>query len=247
MNTLITLINYFSRLLPGLALVILIFIMVKPKGYLRIVIYIFTFILMRDTMTPLGLWTLGTENGIVWLRMSSDPVLLVILAITSLCIVFALSKFDEENRKYIIWFRKRKLSGIIYGIIGCIIVILPFLVLYRGIDIYERGSIVNGSVILPLLLFTLFGNLLEETLFSGYVLGILKKNQRLIVASINTGVIFAFCHIFLAITVTDIGLPILIFTLWEGVIAGLVGGKYGIIPATITHGGAIFILSSGLI
>lgn len=221
--------------------------MVKPKGYLRIVIYIFTFILMRDAMTPLGLWTLGKVNGVVWLRMSSDPLFLVILAITSICIVFALNKFDEENRKYLIWFRKRKLTGTIFGIVGCIIVILPFLVLYRVIDIYERGDTVNSAVILPLLMFSLFGNLLEETLFRGYVLGILKKNQRLMVASINTGVIFAFCHIFLAITVTDIGFPILLFTLWEGVIAGLIGGKYGIIPAAITHGGAIFILSSGLI
>ena len=40
---------------------------------------------------------------------------------------------------------------------------------------------------------------------------------------------------------------LLAFTLWEGTIAGLVGAKGGVLPATLTHGGAIFLLSSGLI
>ena len=48
-------------------------------------------------------------------------------------------------------------------------------------------------------------------------------------------------------TVSDIGYPLLVFTLWEGTIAGIVGARGGVIPATLTHGGAIFLLSSGLI
>lgn len=247
MNTLQMLISYFLRIVPGIGLIILVFVLIKPNIYLRTVVYIFTFILMRDAMTPLGLWTLGKENGIVWLRMSSDPLFLIILAATSLIVVFALHKFDIENRKYLIWFRDTRFTGLIYGILGCIVVVAPFFILYSGIDINNRGGIVNLSILLPLLLFSMFGNLLEECLFRGYTLGILKNSQNYILAGINTGVIFATCHIFLAITVTDIGFPILIFTLWEGIIAGLVGSRYGIIPATITHGGAIFILSSGLI
>ncbi|TYQ13212.1 UNVERIFIED_CONTAM: hypothetical protein Cloal_4274 [Acetivibrio alkalicellulosi] len=247
MSTLEMLINYFLRIFPGMGLIALTFVLIKPNVYFRTVIYIFTFILMRDAMTPLGLWTLGKENGIVWLRMSSDPAFLIAFAVTSLIVVVALYKFDRENRKYLIWFRNKKLIGLIFGILGCIVVAAPFLNLYRGIDINDRGGIVNASILLPLLLFSMFGNLLEECLFRGYALGVLKNSQNYIVAGLSTGVMFAACHIFLAITVTDIGLPILIFTLWEGMIAGLVGSKYGIIPATITHGGAIFILSSGLI
>lgn len=247
MSTLEMLINYCLRIFPGIGLVALVFILIKPNVYFRTAIYIFTFILMRDAMTPLGLWTLGKEKGIVWLRMSSDPMFLIIFAATSLIMVSALYVFDKDNRKYLTWFRHRRLTGLIYGILGCIIVTAPFFILYKGIHISDRGGIVNASLLLPLLLFSMFGNLLEESLFRGYALGILKKNQNYIVAGINSGVLFAFCHIFLAITVTDIGLPILLFTLWEGIIAGLVGSRYGIIPATITHGGAIFILSSGLI
>lgn len=239
--------TFFLRILPGLGLITLVFVLIKPNLYFRTVIYIFAFILMRDAMTPLELWTLGKENGIVWLRMSSDPLFLVIFAVTSLIAVFALHKFDKENRKHLIWFRDKKNIGLLFGILGCIVVVAPFFVLYSGIDINNRGGIVNTSILLPLLIFSLFGNLLEECLFRGYVLGILKNTQNYILAGINSGVIFATCHIFLAITVTDIGLPILIFTLWEGIIAGLVGSRYGIIPATLTHGGAIFILSAGLI
>ena len=51
----------------------------------------------------------------------------------------------------------------------------------------------------------------------------------------------------LALTVTDVGYPLLLFALYEGVIAGLVAMKYGVIPAALTHGLAIFIISSGLL
>jgi membrane protease YdiL (CAAX protease family) len=93
----------------------------------------------------------------------------------------------------------------------------------------------------------MLGNFVEEGLFRGYLLGYLKEYQSPLAAGISSGVIFAFCHIFLAITVTDTGYPLLVFALWEGCIAGIVGSRYGVIPATISHGGAIFLLSSGLL
>jgi hypothetical protein len=68
-----------------------------------------------------------------------------------------------------------------------------------------------------------------------------------VTAGIASGVVFAFCHIYLATTVTDAGVNLLAFTLWEGIIAGLVGAKGGVLASTVTHGGAIFLLSSGLI
>lgn len=93
----------------------------------------------------------------------------------------------------------------------------------------------------------LFSSQFEEGLFRGYVLGCLQYKQNRLLAGIASGIVFAFCHMFLAITVTDAGLPLLLFALWEGVIAGLVGAEYGIIPSTFCHGGAVFLLSSGLL
>ena len=95
--------------------------------------------------------------------------------------------------------------------------------------------------------FAFLGNLFEEALFRGYVYGQLAQWMPPIRAGIASGVVFSFCHVYLATTVTGVGYPLLVFTLWEGVIAGVVGAKGGVIPATVTHGGAIFLLSSGLI
>jgi membrane protease YdiL (CAAX protease family) len=97
------------------------------------------------------------------------------------------------------------------------------------------------------LAFALLGNLLEETLFRGYVLGLLALNMTRIEAGVASGLVFAFCHVYLATTVTAVGYPLLVFTLWEGTIAGVVGARSGVLPAALTHGGAIFMLSSGLI
>jgi hypothetical protein len=101
-------------------------------------------------------------------------------------------------------------------------------------------------------------------LFRGYVLAALKRRHAertgeraarrttagcvgCITPGVQSGLVFALCHVFLATTVSSVGVPLLLFTLWEGIIAGIVGEKYGVLPATITHGGAIFLLSSGLV
>ena len=39
----------------------------------------------------------------------------------------------------------------------------------------------------------------------------------------------------------------LAYALWEGIIARLVASRHGVLSSTVTHGGAIFLLSSGLI
>src|SRR5690606_32231308 len=97
-----------------------------------------------------------------------------------------------------------------------------------------------------LLVFALLGNLLEELLFRGYVYNNFRTKDVDLRAGVASGFVFAACHVFLAATVTSVGVPILLFTLWEGVIGGIVGAKYGVLPAAVVHGGAIFMLTSGL-
>lgn len=250
MNTFEILATLMLRVLPGVICIILFFILVKPDKNMRILVYIFTFVLFRDAMTPLGLWSIGSFDNIPWIRLSSDPLFLILFGgVFSSAFVFAFYQFDKENRVHLKWFRDNKIVGPIVGVLGCLVVVLPLFILYKGSNILLRGGIVSASLFLPILIFALVGNLLEETLFRGYVLGFLEDNkkQKPIMAGITSGVVFAFCHVFLAVTVTDVGAPLLVFTLWEGIIAGIVGAKYGIVPATLTHGGAIFLISSGLL
>jgi membrane protease YdiL (CAAX protease family) len=126
-------------------------------------------------------------------------------------------------------------------------VVAPFVAVYQYTAIESRGGDVPFQNMPSILIFALLGNLLEEALFRGYVYGLLAHKTTPMKAGISSGVVFAFCHIYLATTVTGIGYPLLVFTLLEGIVAGIVGAKSGVLPATLTHGGAIFLLSSGLI
>ena len=246
MQTLNTLATYLLRILPGLALVALFLLLIRPQKELRVVLYILAFVLMRDAMTPLGLWSLGATRGFLWIRLRTDPLFLIIFGVLSLGLVAALYLADRDNREHLVWLRGNRTRGALIGITGSLVVVAPFLLGYSQVEMGARGGPVSRSLLLPILIFALLGNLFEETLFRGYVLSYFEQGQPPLVAGIASGLTFAVCHTFLAITVTGVGAPLLVFTLWEGIIAGLVGAKYGVLPATLTHGGAVFLLSSGL-
>jgi uncharacterized protein len=237
---------YILRIIPGIALGILLLLFARPSKIARVAIYLMFFILMRDALTPLGLWSLGTE-GFLWIRLHDDPLFLILFGLASGLLTTTVFFFDRGNREFFRWLRGNPLIGLLIGLAGALLVVSPFFAFYSGVPLADRGGSVAAQLILPIFVFALLGNLLEEGLFRGYVLGHLETKMGSSRAGIVSGIVFAFCHIFLAITVTDIGLPLLLFTLWEGVIAGLIGARFGVIPAAVAHGGAIFLLSSGII
>lgn len=237
---------YLIRVLPALLLAVLMFWLVRRTPRLRIVLYLALFVLARDVMTPLELWRFGGQ-GFFWMRLFKDPWFLVVFGLLCLGIALALYFLDAANRPLFRWIRGNPLLGFTWGIVGMLIVVAPLAIPYMHTDMAARGGYVATSHLPAILVFALLGNLLEEALFRGYVLGWFAEQTNLIEAGIASGVVFAFCHIYLAITVSDIGYPLLAFTLWEGVIAGLVGARGGVLPATLTHGGAIFVLVSGVI
>jgi CAAX protease family protein len=237
--------QYLARVAPGLVLAALVFALVRRERLLRLVLYVALFIFLRDAMTPLGLWSFGSEGGF-WIRLTAPPLFLILFAVACLAISIALFTLDRENRQLFAWRRGRVLPGLIWGIGGALIVTAPCAIAYRFVPIELRGGPVPSSTLPAILVFALLGNLLEESLFRGYVFGQLALNMAQLKAAVASGIIFSFCHIYLATTVTSIGLPLLIFTLWEGIIAGIVGAKSGVLFSTLTHGGAIFLLASGL-
>ncbi len=247
METVLTLVNYLERVGPGICLLVLFFLFVRPGPNLRIVMYIFAFVLVRDAMTPLGLWSFGAVNGALWIRLSADPAFLVVFGIASLLLVMGLYALDKKNRHHLAWFQNGRLTGIFAGIAGALIIVVPCALLYHGIEIELRGGPVASALLPATFVFALLGNFLEEGLFRGYVLGWLKNTHGPMIAGTGSGLVFALCHVFLATTVTGVGVPLLAFTVWEGMIAGLVGARFGIVPASLAHGGAIFILGSGLV
>lgn len=77
--TSVFLLDYPLRILPGLTVLAAAFLVLgRCAPLLRIVVVLLGFVLLRDAMTPLGLWSLGTTpNGVVWLRLAPDPIVLI--------------------------------------------------------------------------------------------------------------------------------------------------------------------------
>jgi membrane protease YdiL (CAAX protease family) len=242
--TLDTLSVYLARVAPGLVLGAAILYLAPAR--LRIIVYLMMFVLLRDAMTPLGLWSFGTDGGF-WIRLSPDPWIQLLFGVSCLGMALGLYYGDQENRPLVRWWRGRGPLGVLTALAGTVLVAAPLAALSRFVPIETRGGPVPSHLFPTILVFALLGNLMEELLFRGYVLGALGERMRPLRAGIWSGVVFAFCHIFLAISVTGVGYPLLVFTLWEGVIAGVVGARCGVLASTLTHGGAIFLLSSGLI
>jgi hypothetical protein len=244
--TMTTLELYLSRVTPALVLGAMLLFLARREPKLRIVSYLALFVLLRDTMTPLGLWSFGAQ-GFFWIRLHDDPVFLILFGVACLGMALAIYFFDRENRPLLQWLRGTWQRGLLWGTVGALIVVAPLAGIYHYTAIDTRGGTVLPSLLPAILIFALLGNLLEESLFRGYAYGHLSQRMTPLVAAIASGIVFAFCHIYLATTVTNVGYPLLVFTLWEGIIAGIVGAKCGVLPSTLTHGGAIFLLSSGLI
>jgi len=244
--TLETLAIYLARVGPGLIAGAMMLFLARREPRLRIVLYLAIFILLRDAMTPLGLWSFGTQ-GFFWIRLHTDPWFLVLFGLACLGLSLGVYYLDRDNQSIFQWTRGKVPSGLLWGLGGVVVVVAPFVAVYQHTAIESRGGPVPLQSIPAILVFAMLGNLLEEALFRGYVYGHLVQTMAPIKAGVASGIVFAFCHVFLATTVTDIGYPLLVFTLWEGIIAGIVGAKGGVIPSTLTHGGAIFLLSSGLI
>jgi hypothetical protein len=244
------LLEYLIRILPGIVLFIAVIIFVpKSMKLLRIIIYIFFFILMRDAMTPTGLWKFGKE-GFFWIRFVDDSLILIIFALGSLAFILSIIfLIDKELHRYISWIKGRWLISIPMGIAGAFLAYLPLVFFHMNTPIESRGGIVAPSLYLPIFLIAFFANFMEETLFRGFFQGYLDRDEGLPAwrSILLSGIMFPFCHIFLALTVTDIGMNLLIFALYEGIICAILNHKYGLIAATLTHGGAIFLLSTGII
>jgi len=274
-----TLIPYGIRILPGLAaLTLLLAALPKKAEGLRIVVYIGIFIVIRDAMTPAGLWNFGTE-GLFWLRFTGSLPLLFSIAAGSGIVAGIMLIFEPEWRKRIEWLiiskktgQKRSASKIHTesdtqfpqgkskavigagkslgaGLCGAVITAAPLFMIYTTVPIDDRGGAVVPILLIGIAAVSLIGNFYEELLFRGFLQDYLHKQLKVkpVHAAVISGMAFAAGHSFLAVTVTAVGAPLLLFALYEGVIAGLIRMKWGLIPAVLSHGGAIFLLSGAAI
>jgi membrane protease YdiL (CAAX protease family) len=241
--------DYALRIAPGVALLVgIIALAPRQLRLLRAVLYILTFVLIRDAMTPAGLWSFGETSSVFWLRFAPDAALLWFLAAASLVMAAAVWLADSELRSLVFWHRGHPVRSAIAGLIATALITAPWLAQYLFIPLEARGGCVAANLLLPIVAVTLAGNLLEEILFRGYFQGALDEHvPRAHHAALISGLFFGGCHAFLASTVTDVGWPLLLFATWEGVVVALLRNRYGLIASVVAHGLAVAILASALV
>jgi len=127
-DTILTLQEYLLRLAPALAVALLVFLFIKPKAFERIVLYLALFILLRDAMTPLGLWSFGSR-GFFWIRINNDALFLLLFGLSSAGLAAALYFFDRENRWLMRFFRRNRTAGIVVGAAGALAVEEPLMLI----------------------------------------------------------------------------------------------------------------------
>lgn len=246
-----SILDYTIRILPALLLVAIAFAITPRKEIaLRILLLVLGFILMRDAMTPLGYWQFGTTVDplpSLWLRFIDNPLILITFAVASLLVTAMILVANKDLYGLVKWGKPGRLSTYAVGLAGAAVIAAPFLLLYMFIPLEQRGGDFAAVALPALLLMFIFGNLMEEVLFRGFIQGYLEKLYGAVKALVLSALLFAIGHMFLASTVTSIGFPILLFTLYEGLVCGYVRNKSGVIASTVSHGLAIFILASALI
>ena len=239
------LLPYLGRLVIGIVLIVSFFLLAaKTELLMRIICYILAFILMRDLMTPFGFWTIFSDP-VFGIRFAADPLLLGVLAFGSLALSLTIIRIERGLPKQVPLIDGQPLVAIAFGLLGSMLIIAPVVFFYRGIGQAERGGAVPLGLIPMILFLALCGNLLEELLFRGYLLHWLRlKDLSKSNAALASGLFFAICHLFLAFTVTDAGLSLILFVLWEGIICALLAMKFGLVSAVLSHGIAIGVLAS---
>lgn len=232
------LVSYGLHLAPGLLLFGLWFALTPSRLVaMRILILLAAFVLMRDVMTPLGMWALSSE---VHIAFSANAWVLAMLGGLSVVLILLLKRAAPQLWRLIRWSMSNPGVGVAVGFaVGCLIGV-P-LRLYQGI---EPAVIAGYWAWLPAMVVLAYGgNALEEVLFRGLLQGYLEQQLTPLHAALISGVAFAACHTFLALSVTQLGWPVLVFTLIEGLACALVRMRHGVWPATLAHGTAIVLIA----
>lgn len=211
-----------------------------PVPLLRVLVHILFFVLARDAMTAHGYWQVAAGG----LRFTAPPLVLLALGGMSLALVAATCWLEAGARRQIRWLGAGPALSVLPGVSGgCVIIALATgLKALAGLPSLPP---VPASAWPMLLGFALAANCYEELLFRGLLQQQLRAWLPAWRAALASGLLFGLCHAFLATTVTQVGAPILVFTVIEGVVAGLVYCRAGLLGASLAHGLAIFALAAG--
>src|SRR6185503_11000481 len=109
---------------------------------MRIPVYILLFIMMRDAMTPSGLWHIGTMP-VVWIRFARDQVSLAVIGLLSLGIVYAVQKLEPKLAKLVVWKKKAPARALGIGAVAGLVIGAPSVIFSAFVPAWIRGGAVQ--------------------------------------------------------------------------------------------------------
>lgn len=113
-QAIVVLLDFGAYLAPGLLLFGLWFALTpRTLVAMRILILLAAFVLMRDAMTPLRMWALGSEMQIAF---SANPVVLATLGGLSLLLIAGLARVAPQLWALVVWYRGTRLTGLLMGL-----------------------------------------------------------------------------------------------------------------------------------
>ena len=230
---------------------------VAPREW-RVAVLMVMVVVLRDSLTPTGIWSFGGGRGGYWLRFSDDWVVLAALSAAGLLFFAFLNAWQADLCSVVVW-RKRG-SALVTGMLSlaCACVgVLPFgllnLVLRSG-PAAASGTTLTWTLPPPPALLVLFpanlafasiGSLLEELLFRGMVQGLLEPAMGVHGSIAPSALLYTLAHGFVASAVSDMGLPVYAFSLWLGLVLGKLRAERGTAPCVLAHALVLVVLSMG--
>jgi membrane protease YdiL (CAAX protease family) len=237
------LIDYLIAIAPaGILALCLLWLIPRTEIAGRTAIYILFFLLARDAMGPHGFWQLTAST--LSLTAPSGVLLMLAAICAGLCLmVWRFEPLLCAQVRY--WKQGHLLRSVSWGLAGAVFigcVVLALKAVSGMASVTAAGLRLDWAV----LIFALAGNAFEELMFRGVLQGRLAQQLSPMRAIVIPALLFSLCHAWLAIVVTGIGAPILVFTLIEGLVAGFVYWRAGLVAAVLAHGLAIYGLAVGL-
>ncbi len=235
--------EYVFKLVPAFVVAAL-FLLSLPKRWAipRILLHIACFVLARDAMTAPGFWQINRGS----LRLSASPEILYALSLFSAALAYGIYKLEARANQPFNFLRPGRHLG--HSLLTASLAIAAVLLLVGvGKSCFALPSLPppNPSYFLPILVFALIGNAYEELLFRGLLQETIATYTTSLHAAWLSALAFCFCHIFLAFNLTQIGTPLLVFTLIEGLAAAFAYRQSGFLAVCLTHGLVIFVMAMG--
>ncbi|HUP56049.1 MAG TPA: CPBP family glutamic-type intramembrane protease [Bdellovibrionota bacterium] len=212
----------------------------------RLAVYLLLFMLFRDALSLSGLWSVG-GGYFLWMRFAQNVPSLLLLGAFSALFVLGLFHWERELARGVRWIRGSAARAVGLGLLGGAIVAGPALVAGFFVSSWGRGGPVPVSLWPAIAWLSFAGNLLEETLFRGFLQARLASALGEGRALLGSALAFATAHAALAAQIGGwTGLSLVAFTFYEGLICAWLSRRHGLLAAALAHGLGIFLLSTGL-